>query len=284
METQKKSGNNPAVIVIVLLLLAAGAFFFFQQKKGPALSPEMKVAQEAMMKDCTYDRDFCIYAANAVVAMSKGYTVTTESVYNGKKSHMVLKADGKDNTQSTTTVDGKEEGSFISLDKTTYMKAAGEKEWIEYPPMKEEGTTEKSGLFDMTKFKEEMTKVAKEKQESFSVKKVGTEKCGNLTCIVFEMTDTSVNSTTKLWVDTAEHLSRKMEIASKEGGKTTMTFDYGPVTITKPSPVKKMPSFDSQLKDSGINMEEIQKMMKDLPQTQQGAGAADEVPAETPAE
>lgn len=283
METQKKSGNNPAVIVIVLLLLAAGAYFFFKQKQGPPLSPEMKAAQEAVLKECKYDKEFCMYAANVGVAMTKGFTMTSESVYDGKKTVIVMKNDGKNNTESLTTIDGKDEGAFVMLDNTTYMKAAGEKEWIEYPPMKEEGKAEKQGLFDIDSFKQDMADVMKETKDSLTVKKVGTERCGAYTCTIFETKDATLDSTTKIWVDTKEYLSRKMEMSSN-GSTSVMTFEYGPVTITKPSPVKKMPSFDTMMKDSGIDMEEVQKMMKDLPQTQPGAEAGDEVPAEMPAE
>lgn len=267
METQKKSGSNLSpVIIFVILLIAIGGYFFFQQKKGPPLSPEMKAAKEAVLKDCAYDKEFCMYAANAAVAMSQGFSMTSESTYEGKKTVMVMKTDGKNNTESTTTIDGKEEGSFIMLDGSTYMKAAGEKEWIEYPPMKEDGKAEKQGLFDIESFKADMMDLSNEAKDSLSVKKIGTEKCGVYSCIIFEMNEKAMNTTTKVWVDTQEYLARKMETSSG-GSKTVMTFEYGPITISKPSPVKTMPSFDSMMQESGvnINMEDIQNMMKDLP-------------------
>ena len=92
-----------------------------------------------------------------------------------------------------------------------------------------------------------------------------------------------MNSTTKIWVDTTNYLARKMESKTQQG-VSTMTFEYGTVTILKPSPVKKMPAFDSTLEDAGVNInaDDITNLMKNLPQgTNEGATPAVE---ETPAE
>ncbi|MCX6731250.1 MAG: hypothetical protein NTZ55_05360 [Candidatus Roizmanbacteria bacterium] len=274
--------KNKALVPVIgiLLILGVGGFIYFQQKSSPPVSPEIKKAQQEVMANCKYDPDFCKYAANGIVAMSGGYTMTSESSYEGKKSKMVMKADGKENMESTTFTDGKEEGSFITLNKITYMKGPNEKEWTEFPPSKDETGKPTANLFDFEGLKKELGDVTKEVADTLVVKKVGTEACGKLTCTVFEMTEKVTNSTTKIWVDTREYRARKMETTSKMG-VSTMTFEYGPVTITAPSPVKKMPAFDSTLKDAGvnINMDEIKKMMKDIPQAN-----TEEAPVETPAE
>lgn len=269
-------------IVGILLVLGVGGYIFLQQKSSPALSPEIKKAQQEIMANCKYDPDFCKYAANGIVALSGGYTMTSESTFNGKKSKMILKSDGKENSESVTYTNGKEEGSFISLNKTTYMKGPGETVWTEFPPTKDEAGKQTTNLFDFEGLKKELGDVTKEVEDTLVVKKVGKEKCGTLTCTIFEMTEKVSNSTTKIWVDTKEYRARKMETSSKEA-VNSITFEYGPVIITKPSPVKKMPTFDTSGINSGeeINMEEIQKMMKDTPQTNPQESAPDE---ETPAE
>lgn len=275
--------NNALVPVIgVLLVLGVGGFVYFQQKSSPPVSPEIKKAQQEMLASCKYDKDFCKYAANGIVAMSGGYTMTSESTYNGKKSKMVMKSDGKENSESVTYSDGKEEGSFISLNKTTYMKGPGETVWTEFPPTKDEAGKQTTNLFDFEGLKKELGDVTKEVADTLVVKKVGTEACGKLMCSVFEMNEKVSNSTTKIWVDTREYFARKMEVNSKEG-ISTMTFEYGPVTITKPSPVKKMPAFESTLKDAGVNLnsDEIKNLMKNIPQ---GTSEEGNPPVETPAE
>lgn len=276
--------KNKALVPVIgiLLVLGVGGFVYFQQKSSLQVSPEIKKVQQEMMANCKYDKDFCKYAANGIVAMSGGYTMTSESTYNGKKSKMVMKSDGKENSESVTYSDGKEEGSFISLNKTTYMKGPGETVWTEFPSTKDETGKQTTNLFDFEGLKKELGDVTKEVADTLVVKKVGTEACGKLTCSVFEMNEKVTNSTTKIWVDTSKYFARKMEVNSKEG-VSTMTFEYGPVTITKPSPVKKMPAFDSALKDAGVNLnsDEIKNLMKNIPQ---GNAEEGNPPVETPAE
>ena len=261
------SMNKKIVPIIgILLILGVGGYVYFQQKSDPLVSPEIKKAQQEIMSNCKYDADFCKYAARGIIAMSGGYTMTSESTYDGKKSKMVIKSDGKENSESTTFVNGKVEGSFISLDKVTYMKGSGETVWTEFPSTTDETGKKTTNLFDFESLKKELGNVTKEVADTLVVKKVGTEACGNRTCTIFEMNEKTMNTTTKVWVDMKDYRAQKMEIGTKEG-VSTMTFEYGPVTITKPSPVKKMPSFDTSVIESGanINMDEIKKMMKDVP-------------------
>lgn len=268
--------------ILVLLAVAVGGYFYFQSKQGPPLTPEMKAAQQEVLKNCKYDADFCKYAANGIAAMTKGYTMTSESVYNGKTTKMVFKTDGQNNSESVTYTDGREEGSFISLDKTTYMKSAGETTWTAFPPTKDQATGTAKNTFDFESLKTELTNATKDAVNTLEVKKVGTEKCGSLTCSVFNMTETTSNTTTIVWIDTSEFLARKMEVSSKDSGTSTMTFEYGPVTITKPSPVKEMPAFDSSSAAgaTGVNMDEVNKLIKNAQQTGGQSAPTQDTPAE----
>ena len=261
------------LVVVILLLLGIGGFMFLKKKSSPSFSPEIKKAQQEVMANCAFDADFCKYAANGIVAMASGYTMTSESNYGGKISKMVIKTDGKENSESITYNNGKENGSFISLNKTTYMKNAGETVWTEFPPTKDEAGKPTTNLFDFEGLKKELGNVkdnSKALEASLVVKKIGSETCGSNTCSIFEMVDkTFPDISTKIWVDTSEYYARKMESKTKEG-VNTMTFEYGPVTITKPSPVKQMPTFDStKARGTGVNInsEEIQNLMKNIPQT-----------------
>jgi len=261
--------NGVIFIVGTALILGVGMFVFLRQKAVPTVSPEIKKAQEEILANCKYDKEFCKYMTNGIIAMSSGYTMTSESNYNKSISKIILKSDGKENSESISYADGKEDGSFVSLNKTTYMKGPGETIWTEFPPTKDETGKPTANLFDFEGLKKELGDVAKEANESLVVKKLGVESCDKLNCVIFEMKDTSTpDLTTKIWVDTQSYFARKMETKTKEG-VSTMTFEYGPVTITKPSPVKKMPTFDTIVPEAGVdlNSEEIQKMMKTIPQT-----------------
>ena len=82
--------NKKLIPVIgILLVLGVLGFVFFQQKKQgitPSANPEIKKAQEAVLANCKYDIDFCKYAANGMTALTRGYTMTSESTYAGKKT------------------------------------------------------------------------------------------------------------------------------------------------------------------------------------------------------
>ena len=270
------SKNKLVPIVGILLILGVGSFIFFRQKSSPPVSPEIKKVQKELMASCKYDADFCKYMVNGVAAMSSGYTMTSESTYSGKVSKMIIKSDGKGNSESVTYSDGKETGSFILLNKTTYTKGSGETTWTEFPPTKDEAGKQTTGLFDFEGLKKELGDIT----NTMVIKKVGTEACGKFTCSMFEMTEKTLNTSTKIWVDTTEYLARKMEVKTKDG-VSTMTFEYSPITITQPSPVKKMPAFDSTNTGVNVNSEEIKNLMKNIPQTTPSESAPVE---ETPAE
>jgi hypothetical protein len=260
--------NKKLVPVIgILLVLGIGGYMYFQQKSDPQVSPEIKKAQQEIMKNCKYDVDFCKYAVNGMVAMSGGYTMTSESTNDGKKSKMMMRSDGKENSETVTYTDGKEEGKFIYLNKVTYMKNAGDTVWTEFPAVKDEAGKQTANLFDFEGLKEELGNVSKEVEDTMVVKNVGTEKCGTYTCKIFEISESDLGTATKIWVDTKEHRARKMETSTQEE-VSSMTFEYGPVTIIKPAPVKQMPAMDSMINTSGknIDMDKIEEMMEDMPE------------------
>ncbi len=270
MKHLSRKGFAPVIIVVAVAVVAiAGYFFASKQKKitTPPISKEVKKVQEEVLGNCKYDTAFCKYAANGVLALSKGYSVTSETVFDGKKSTSVVKADGKGNMDMTTYTDGKEDGRTIIFDKAMYTKKPSDTVWIEFPPAESGDKTTQGVGFDAESLKTQLKDIVDETKNSLTVKKLGTEKCGTLTCIVFEMKETALNTTTKIWIDTKEYLARKMETVMKEG-TTSLTYDYQSFTITKPSPVKQMPSVQQMMKDSGVNVDinKIKDLMKKVPQ------------------
>ncbi len=270
-------------IIGILLVLGVGGFLFLKQKQAPTVSPEIKKVQVEMMANCKYDADFCRYATSGLVAMTNGYTMTSVSTYNGKVSKSVMKSDGKGNLETVSYSDGKEEGNFITLDKSSYMKSVGETVWTEFPPTKDETGKPTKSLFDFEALKKELGNGKDASgMEALTVKKVGTEPCGTFTCTVFEMTNKATpDFKTKIWVDTNQYYARKMESKSSIG-VSTMAFEYGPVMITKPSPVKKMPAFNPVIPGgTKINVEELKSLMKNIPQTNvEATPMAEETPTE----
>lgn len=276
-----RRGLTPVVIVIAVAAVAIAGYFFFSKQKTstlPPLTKEMQKAQQEVLGSCKYDKEFCQYAANGVVALSNGYTITSETIFDGKKSKSIVSVDGKGNIDMSSFNDGKEDGRTIILDKIMYTKAPNETVWTEFPKSEDENSETTDFGFDVDAMKKELEGAIKETNDSLVVKKVGNEKCGSMNCVIFEMKETTLNTTTRIWVDTKEYLARKMETVMKEG-TTTMTYDYKSVSIAKPSPVKQMPSVDQMMKDSGVevDMSKIKELMKDVPQGVENMTAPEEM-------
>lgn len=251
------------LIGIVIVVILAGAFWFFSKNKN--IEPNMiekKEVESEVIKNCKFDKVFCKYAANMSSIYKEGMIMTsTYNDENNKPQKSKTLQDGKGNTETIVYENEKEISHMIFLDKYSYIKSKGDESWIEYPPTDEK--KEKTN-FDFSMVQEDLEKMSKEESNDMVVKKEGTEKCGKYSCIIFSIS-TKDAGTTKIWIDDDKYLSRKMEFIDGKN-KNIMEFEYTNVKIVKPSPTKKMPSVDQMMNESGnLNMEEVNKMMKDLP-------------------
>lgn len=251
------------IIGLVALLCVGGFFIFTKNNSTNPSSIEKTAIQNEVLNNCKFDKEFCKYIANMATAYKNGVIMTT--IYmdeNNQPQESKTMLDGNENMETIVTEKGVEKSHIIFFNKYSYIKSASDNVWIEYPPAKE--GQEKQGL-DVNAMKDEMLKMTKEDGDnSLIVKRLGTEKCGKYNCVIFSVA-TKDAGTTKMWIDDSEFLSRKMEMA-EEKNKTTILFDYAAVKISKPAPIKKMPTVENMMDKSGnINMDQVNQMMKDLP-------------------
>lgn len=225
---------------------------------------EEKVAEQAVMTNCKYDKDVCLYFAAQAKMYNQGVTMT--SAYANKAmagQTTVTSMDGKGNMQSVSTKNGKEDGNFIIFNNATYTKDYTDNKWFKMSS----GDKDDQSMFNMKQMIEEMKDTYKEDNLKLTVKKEGQEACGSLQCVIYSMSEEDAKelAATKVWIDTKDHFARKMELGSGTD-LTTITYTYTPVTIAEPSPVKEF-SIPDEVKGNMPSADEIQKMMKDLPQT-----------------
>lgn len=247
------------VLMLIAVIALAGGAYFFLQKKQPKMAEnkEQKAAVQEMLADCKYDKDFCTYMAAQAKAMSSGVIITTSSqVKNFGLSTSEMKIDGSENMEINSYKDSKLESSMIVFEKVTYIKNT-DGSWYSLNTPNPQDNEYSQGTI------EEFKNTYSEDNLDMQVKKVGSEPCGNLTCDKYEMINVigEQSSTMYVWIDTKEHLARKMEFAF-EGGSSTMEYKYEPVKIFKPSPIKEMPAVGAE----GGKMptqEELEQMMKD---------------------
>lgn len=252
------------LILLLTLILAGGVYYFLSQKKQPSVVE--KAAEKAVvteiLADCKYDKDVCAYFVAQAKAMEKGViikTVANLGQYGTSTSEMkMLGSDMEVNSYK----DGQLESSMISFGGVTYFKDLKDNAWYSVGDADGNFSDPKESLV-------EIQATYNEDNLDMQINKIGSEACGNLTCDKYEIIDTMGEDGSKsyVWIDTKEHLARKMEF-SFEGGSNVMEYKYETVQISKPSPIKEMPMFDAP---DGSAVEggkmpsqaELEQMMKD---------------------
>ncbi len=244
------------IVVIIVGVVALGGYFGYQymQRSKGILSTlqDKKGAVMDKIKDCIYDKDYCMYMQTGLSALSKSMvgTSTTESK-DGTKTTSTWETDGKGNMRITMS-GNKQTGGMILLDGVMYIQDVEKKIWYEYASG--QGSEQKNNFFDVESLKKQFS----ETKNTVKVTKKGTEACGTRQCNVYDISgDEQAGATTTIYIDTQEYLMRKV-VTQSEQGTTTVEFEYQPVTIVKPSPVQSF----TMPKISGFNPEDIEGMME----------------------
>lgn len=250
-----------------LLAITLGGCSLPFGNKSVAQKVEEKAVEQAILQNCKYEQDVCKYYAAMISAYSQPMILTGTNVEsNGTKTVSTTKMDGKGNMEIVSVSNGKEESAMILLDKVTYFKDYKDNTWMK---MSSGDTEEKSTAFiDPEAMIETFKTEAEDTNNEMTIKKLGEEACGTLTCLKYQMDDSTFGSSTVVWFDTKEYKTRKME-TSLNGYSSIVEYSYEPVTIVAPSPVKEAPDFSKMMEDSGVTMpssDEIQKMMQQVPQ------------------
>lgn len=228
----------PLVIIVVIVVLAgaAGAFWFITSKdknadKVTQLNPNVSASEaQASLDACLKaggDNDLCTFAAS-YNGLDGAYSAEAQH----ESGNMKISYDGKGNSMVESPT-----GSIINLNGASYVKSG--KIWIKYPaaPNNESLPVDIDSVNDTLDIDENTP----EGSLKDTFKKLGNEACGNLDCFKYQLTTTADTGSTDsfIWFDTKEYKLRKMEYTDAEGKVFSMTFNYGDVTITEPSPVQE---------------------------------------------
>lgn len=252
------------LIVVLALLISAGAYYFFIQKNKPSSleTASEKAAVAEILADCKYDKEVCAYFVAQAKAMEKGVIINTVAnlgEYGTSTSEMKMHGN---NMEVNSYKDGKLESSMISFDGVTYFKDIRDNAWYQVGDAEGNFSDPKESLV-------EIQATYNKDNLDMQIKKIGSEACGNLTCDKYEIVDVMGEDGSKsyVWIDTKEHLARKMEFVF-EGGSNVMEYKYEAVQINQPSPIKEMPMFDapdgSAIESGDMpSQAELEQMMKD---------------------
>ena len=223
------------VAVVVIAAVAAVGYKVANNKSKSnsngstksSVSANTTTAASSSCLTAYHDTNLCKFAANSTDFTKSAYTATLKVVQQGTASTMTLKADGKGNTDLSTTGGGQTLNA-ISLGGNSYIQTNGTGPWIEYPSGTSAPTSNPTSNMNIGVGSSGIT-----------YKALGTAACGNLTCFKYQVTDSaSPNATQYAWFDNSSYQLREWQYSDGSGNTTDMTISYGAVTISVPSPVQ----------------------------------------------
>ena len=175
-----------------------------------------------------HDANLCHFSSFASDFSKTAYTANLTESQSGTAYTMTLESDGKGNT-SLSGNSGGSQINTIELNGVTYLESGGT--WLEYPA----GSSSSSAAAAANPTSDMNIGLG----SGITYKNLGTAACGSLTCYKYQVTDSSMPSSTQyVWFDTSSYKLREWQSTSGSTGMVTMTVNYQPVTITKPSPVQ----------------------------------------------
>lgn len=269
MPDNKKPSSLVLLVVLVAVVLLGGGYFMMNKGgKVPALPG---VGGLGLNSNCKYnDPDLCKFLNKMMTGdfMKNGFSGnTTMTDKSGKKTLSRIESQGE-KMQMVTSVDSKETFNFIKIGDTTYMKDYSDGKWLKQVTPKVETTPGASQNFQQAGV-EEFKNMFKEQEDKTTYKKIGKEACGSYNCFKYQIVNSDRTDTTEyIFFDDNAYMMRKTQSVTKDGTTTEFEFDYGPVNITEPSPVKSLPSVPAGTESTGTgtNQEELQKLMEQYQQ------------------
>lgn len=242
-----------AVIVAVVVVVAVGAagWYAYQNrdkdsKNESAADANSVVADSKIEKACKK-----VYGDDDLCKFSSRYTATGpyKATYantdkNGKTSIMVMEVDSKNNSSVITKEGDTEVGAYISLNGDMYVKDMADGQWTKYPKSPDTPVSDNNPADNL---KIDTKEDDKSEAERITYKKLGKEKCGNATCLKYQVIDPSKPTAESIiWFGDKDYQLHKWSFKDTEGNINIGEFVYTAVTIKAPSPVKAAPTVPSQ--------------------------------------
>ncbi|MDO8591924.1 MAG: hypothetical protein Q7R60_03330 [bacterium] len=227
------------LIVVVVIAVIGGVAWKVSKNSSTPSTGINKVVQDKCMAEVN-DSVFCKFAG--AFGNVGDYKVIVNSTAEGSASVLELANDSKGNSSMVVKVNGQEQGNIISYSGVTYSKDYTDGQWFKYAA----SDTTKPSTVDL---KKEFLKsdFKGDDGQKLEYKKIGTEKCDNLSCYKYQTVDSQKPTETDyIWFDTKDYLLRRATVNdSKTNSNAEMTISYASVVISAPSPTKDAPTADT---------------------------------------
>lgn len=200
--------------------------------------------------------------------MKNGFAGTsTMTDKSGKKTVSRFESQGADKTHMMTTENGKETFNFIQIGNATYMKDYSDSKWLKTVTEATKPEGKQTSGFNADEIKKMFNK-EKQEEDKTTYKKIGKEKCGQYNCFKYQVMNPAVmvDITEYIFFDDSSYTMRKTQTVSQNGTVTEFEFDYNPVSISEPSPLKTLPNGTKVMPigppGTGMSQEQLQKLME----------------------
>lgn len=191
-------------------------------------------AQETNTPCESDDQDLCAFFASW--SANSDYRVNSTQTIEGTTTTSMFESTNGGTRFHIKTQVGEYPYETISIGNTVYTKNNSDGVW--YKQTNE--ATESEDLKGDYEYDFEETTSTDESAVKTEYKKVGTEACGDLTCLKYQIVDPATPELTQyLWFDTDEHRLRRMVLETPTS-LSDQSFSYDNVSISEPTPVKEL--------------------------------------------
>lgn len=237
-------GFSPIIIVAAITVLAVaviGGWLVYKKDSLPPANANTKAVREALKNATCNDGNADICRLFTAWKASRYYIATTTTVVGRTTNTSITKVDGQN---YYAKINAELTHETIVIGTALYTKDTDKNKWYKQT-LTQPGTT---GFgFDAQ---------MQNQEGRFTYKKIGTEVCGELTCLHYRITDAADHDLRHdLWFDNQDYQLRKQVVRQQGVGganTATTTFTYDKVTISEPSPYTELRKDEIYLPGQGI--------------------------------
>jgi hypothetical protein len=226
------------VIVLVVIGIVVWSLTKSTSKTNSSSSNASTTANNSELTACInayHDSELCSFAGNLNI-FDTAWTSTGIASNSNGSANFVMKNDGKGNNQISYTT-ASQQVSEITLSDNEYVQIGAGTTWTEYPvgssSIPSSVLSNPQQYFNLS--------IAGKTASEYTFTKIGTAACGSNNCVEYQLgVVAKPNLTQYLYFNPSTHMLTKWVYSnSATNGSINITFTYGPVNITEPSPVQQ---------------------------------------------
>jgi len=242
LKDNKGIASNVLIPVLVVVVVIAGLVIWQATKssnKTSSSSSKTTASKVSFPESSSCVKEFsdqhlCAFALNEQINNKQYTAVGTVTNKSGSKASYTVDNDGKGNTEVSYNANGQAISS-IQLDGITYVKEGTTATWLEYSAGSASVPTVASPTSGFN------LNFVSSTPSDVKVLYEGQVSCGSFSCFKYKVNVTSTPTATNyVYFDNSKYLLRQWTSTdSSTGINIDLSFNYNPVSITKPSPVQQ---------------------------------------------